>query len=135
MHCFIKLRNKLFLDCQITCIFDTGIFRYMLEEGVRNMNFLDKKGVRFQDFRKTLDARKKELASRGICQANRSVDSRTRVSDDKIYFEFLGAHEKNLLGDFTEEHSRKIDLPLFQIGDGVRNWLFLHMTTDEYVPE
>lgn len=96
----------------------------MREEGVSDMNVLDKKDARFQDFRETLDACMKELASRGICQANRSVNSRTRGSDGKTYFEFLGAHQKNLLGDSPEKHSRKINLPLFRIGDGVRKWLF-----------
>lgn len=77
----------------------------MREEGVRDMNFLDAKDSRFQDFRKTLDARMKELASRGISQTSRSLNSRIslRESDGKTYFDFetLGAHQRILMWDFT----------------------------------
>lgn len=78
----------------------------MREEGVRDMNFLDAKDSRFQDFRKTLDARMKELASRGICQTSRSLNSRIslRESDGKTYFDFetLGAHQRILMWDITK---------------------------------
>lgn len=77
----------------------------MREEGVSGMNFLDAKDSRFQDFRKTVNARMKELASRGVCQTSRSLNSRTssRESDGKTYFDFetLGAHQRILMGGFT----------------------------------
>lgn len=108
----------------------------MREEGVSDMNVLDKKDARFQDFRTTLDARMKELVSRGICQANRSVNSRTRGSDGKTYFEYLGAHQKHLLGDFTRgtfSHNRSATFP--NRGWSAEMAFSLHITTDEYVPE
>ena len=44
----------------------TGLLRYARENGVITMNFLDSGDLRFQGFRKTLDARMKDLSSRGI---------------------------------------------------------------------
>lgn len=81
MYCFIQLKGKLFFDSRTTCKFDTGIFRYMREGGVSDINFSDAKDALFQDLRKTLDAGMNELASRRFCQSSRSLNSRTRGSD------------------------------------------------------
>lgn len=65
----------------------------MREKGIFDMNFLDAKDARFQDLRKTLDARLKELTSREICQASRSLISTTLEGPRaKPNFKFFGAH-------------------------------------------
>ncbi|XP_062597919.1 zinc finger MYM-type protein 2-like [Saccostrea cucullata] len=74
----------------------SGILRYMREEGVHDMNFLDVKDARFHDFRKTLDARMKELASQGIGVSITQADPLTPEQEDVLW-------EKKLLGAHTSK--------------------------------
>ncbi|XP_062593284.1 uncharacterized protein LOC134254776 [Saccostrea cucullata] len=68
----------------------------MREEGVHDMNFLDVKDARFHDFRKTLDARMKELASQGIGVSIKQADPLTPEQEDVLW-------EKKLLGSHTSK--------------------------------
>ncbi|XP_061193639.1 uncharacterized protein LOC133201853 [Saccostrea echinata] len=60
------------------------------------MNFLDVKDARFHDFRKTLDARMKELASQGIGVSIKQADPLTPEQEDVLW-------EKKLLGSHTSK--------------------------------
>lgn len=63
----------------------SGILRYMREEGVSDMNFLDAKDARFHDFRKTLDTCMKELASQGIGVSVKQADPLTPEQENVLW--------------------------------------------------
>lgn len=105
MHCFIRLRDKLFLDCRITCKFDTGIFRYMREEGISDMNFLDRKDVRFQDLRESSGC-----AYKGTCISRNLSSKQIRELQNKSVrwqnlFWIFGSTSKKFAGGL---HQRNI---------------------------
>ncbi|XP_033741792.1 zinc finger MYM-type protein 2-like [Pecten maximus] len=52
----------------------SGLLRYLRENGVIIMNYLNTGDLRFQGFRKTLDARMKDLTSRGIGGRKKEAD-------------------------------------------------------------
>lgn len=63
----------------------SGILRYMREEGVSDMNFLDAKDARFHDFRKTLDTCMKEVASQGIGVSVKQADPLTPEQENVLW--------------------------------------------------
>lgn len=73
-----------------------GILRYMRDNGVTNMNFLDNNDKRFYNFRKTLDARMKEISSKGIGLKKKQADPISADDENLLW-------EKDLLGGATSK--------------------------------
>lgn len=72
------------------------ILRYMRDNGVTNMNFLDNNDKRFYNFRKTLDARMKEISSKGIGLKKKQADPISADDENLLW-------EKDLLGGATSK--------------------------------
>lgn len=68
-----------------------GLLRYMRDNGVTDLNFLDNNDKRFYNFRKTLDARMKEISSKGIGLKKKQADPISPDDENLLW-------DKNLLG-------------------------------------
>ena len=62
-----------------------GLLRYLRDSGCHDVNFLDEKDVRFVGFRKTLDAKMKELATEGVGVHIKQADPVTPRKEDKLW--------------------------------------------------
>ncbi|KAK3107796.1 hypothetical protein FSP39_022395 [Pinctada imbricata] len=64
-----------------------GLLRHLRDENIHNMNFLDENDLRFAVFRKVLDARMKELLSKGLGTKVRQADPILPKDEEKIWDE------------------------------------------------
>ncbi|XP_066285874.1 transcriptional regulator QRICH1-like [Branchiostoma lanceolatum] len=64
----------------------SGLMRHFREDLNRHdMNFLDRKDIRFAEFRKALDARMKELTSAGVGVKKKQADPLTPDDEDRLW--------------------------------------------------
>ncbi|XP_066300880.1 zinc finger MYM-type protein 3-like [Branchiostoma lanceolatum] len=63
-----------------------GLIRHFREElGSHDVNFLDKKDIRFAEYRKAMTARMKELKAEGVGFEKRQADPLTMEDEDKLW--------------------------------------------------
>ncbi|KAK3107197.1 hypothetical protein FSP39_009112 [Pinctada imbricata] len=75
-----------------------GLLRHLRDENIHNMNFLDENDHRFAVFRKVLDARMKELLSKGLGTKVRQADPISPKDEEKIWDErVFGSHSSQAL--------------------------------------
>ncbi|XP_062598901.1 uncharacterized protein LOC134260347, partial [Saccostrea cucullata] len=75
-----------------------GLLRHLREENVHDMNFLDEHDHRFAVFRKVLDARMKELLSKGLGTKVKQADPILPDDEEKIWTNgVFGSHSSQAL--------------------------------------
>lgn len=75
-----------------------GLLRHLRDENIHNMNFLDEHDHRFAVFRKVLDARMKELLSKGLGTKVRQADPILPEDEEKIWTSgVFGLHSSQAL--------------------------------------
>lgn len=75
-----------------------GLLRYLRDENIHNMNFLDEKDHRFAVFQRVLDARMKELLSKGLGTKVRQADPILPEDEEKIWSQkVFGMHSSKAL--------------------------------------
>ncbi|XP_060066327.1 uncharacterized protein LOC132546621 [Ylistrum balloti] len=62
-----------------------GLFRHMMSKGVCDKNVLDTNDHKFDGFRKCLDARMKDLSSRGISTKKKLSDPIDQEDEEKLW--------------------------------------------------
>lgn len=75
-----------------------GLLRYLRDENIHNMNFLDEKDHRYAVFQRVLDVRMKELLSKGLGTKVRQADPILAEVEEKIWS--LKVFAERCLADF-----------------------------------
>ncbi|CAC5377313.1 unnamed protein product [Mytilus coruscus] len=62
-----------------------GLLRHLRDEEIHDKNFLNENDIRFAVFRKVLNAKMKELASRGLGSITKQADPITKEDEEQIW--------------------------------------------------
>ncbi|XP_066288310.1 uncharacterized protein [Branchiostoma lanceolatum] len=102
-----------------------GLMRHFREElGRHDVNFLDKKDIRFAKFRKAMDPRMKELTAEGVGLEKRQADPLTMEDEDNITnwlnSEAYNANERSgLFGLRGMDEHRRLQVEQYKFGSDV----------------
>ncbi|XP_048775614.2 uncharacterized protein LOC125680217 [Ostrea edulis] len=78
-----------------------GLLRFIRDENIHNVNFLDEKDHRFAVFQRVLDARMKELLSKGLGTKVRQVDPILPENEEKIWNQKVFGMQSSLALQYT----------------------------------
>ena len=78
-----------------------GLLRFMRDENIHNMNILDEKDHRFGVFQRVLDARMKELLSKGLGTKVRQADPILPEDEEKIWNQKVFGMQSSLALQYT----------------------------------